>query len=60
MKKNKWFILAALLGLILSLCFMLVGCSLFENCNGSGCSSSSMNCSGMDCSGMNFSGMSCR
>jgi len=58
MKKNKWFVLAALLGLIMSLCFMLVGCSLFENCSSS--SGSSMNCSGMSCSGMNFSGMSCR
>ena len=26
MKKNKWFILAALIGLILSVCFILVGC----------------------------------
>ncbi|MCL2251440.1 MAG: hypothetical protein FWC12_05930 [Treponema sp.] len=59
MKKNKWFVMAALFGLLLSVCFILVGCDLLNNCNCSG-GCKNMDLSGMDCSGMDLSGMSCR
>jgi len=62
MKKNKWFIMAALVGLVLSVSFVVVGCSLFtkRDCTKS---CSGMNCSGADfsgaCNGLNLSGMKC-
>jgi LPS O-antigen subunit length determinant protein (WzzB/FepE family) len=31
MKKNKWFILAALIGLVLSTGFVMGSCSIFDN-----------------------------
>jgi len=58
MKKNKWFILAALIGLVLSVGFVFTGCAILEamlegGCKNadfsSGCNSSSMNCSSVNC-----------
>jgi len=51
MKKNKWFIMAALFGLILSVSFLVTSCKLFEELLKGGCS-------GVNCSNADFSGCS--
>ncbi|WP_461257998.1 hypothetical protein [Treponema sp. R80B11-R83G3] len=66
MKKKKWFIMAAIIGFVLSICFALVGCDLLKDCNCSGADCShadlSSSCSSADFSGCspNLSGVSCR
>jgi len=72
MKKNKWFILAAMIGLIMSVGFLVTSCELLEeifSCSGSSCSSADLSrgCSSADysscgrgLSGMNCSGVKCK
>ncbi|WP_461257518.1 hypothetical protein [Treponema sp. R80B11-R83G3] len=62
MKKKKWFIMAAIIGFVLSICFTLVGCDLLKDCNCSGADCSSSSCSSADFSNCSsgLSGASCR
>jgi len=72
MKRKKWFVFAALVGLVMSVGFLVTSCKLLEEllkggCSGANCSSAdfsgcssglSSGCSGMNCSGLG-SGMNC-
>jgi len=52
MKRKKWFVMAALIGLVLSAGFLVVSCSLdklLRGCGGMNCSAPSMNCSSLNC-----------
>jgi len=53
MKMKKWFILAALIGLLLSVSFVIIGCT---DSDVKGCLSSGINSScSSGCNSMNFS-----
>jgi len=60
MKRNKWFIIAALVGLVLSVGFLVTSCQLLEELLGGGCKGGNCNSSSMSsgCSGADFSGCS--
>ena len=53
MKRKKWFIMAALIGLALSVGFLVVSCSIEDiiksGCKGMSCSPGSINCSSLNC-----------